>query len=75
MAITVQQFALGLVVAGLGGTLFLQRRPLGRWATRRWRRLGIEVPDELYAKQFGFIGILLVVLGLFTLTGWIGALF
>ncbi len=69
------QYVVGLVVTGLGGTLFLQRQPLGRWATRRWRNLGIDVPEALYAKQFGFIGVLLMILGVLTVTGLLPALF
>lgn len=72
---TLQHIVLGLVAVGAGTILIMRRLPLGRWATRRWGRLGVEVPEELYARQFGFIGVLLVILGLLTLAGLVGVIF
>ncbi|HEC12349.1 MAG TPA: hypothetical protein ENI80_03725 [Acidiferrobacteraceae bacterium] len=61
--------AISLIVACLGLLMVLNRATLGRWASSLYRRLGVDVPNELYAKQFMFVGVLLVVLGFLLATG------
>jgi len=60
------------IIAGILVILFKEK--LGRGATRLYKRMGIEVPQQLYAKQFGFIGILLMLLGFLIGTGLLDAI-
>jgi hypothetical protein len=53
--------ATGDMVVGM--VLIAVRIPEARTAGRFYRKLGIDVPDPLYAKQFLFIGVLLVLFG------------
>jgi len=55
------------IIAGVLAILFKEK--LGRGATRLYKRMGIEVPQQLYAKQFAFIGVLLMILGFLMGTG------
>ncbi|WP_455202161.1 hypothetical protein [Kaarinaea lacus] len=45
------------------------RAPIGQKAAELYKKIGIEVPDELYTKQFMFIGILLMIVGFLGATG------
>lgn len=55
------------IIAGVLVIVF--KRPLGAGATRLYRRLGIEVPEAMYIRQFVFVGVLLMVLGFLITTG------
>ncbi len=62
-----------ILATGLG--LVLGRRWLARHATRLYHRLGLEVPEDDYARQFYFIGILTMVLGFLLATGLLETLY
>jgi len=49
--------------------MILFKEKLGRGATRLYKRMGIEVPQQLYTRQFVFIGILFMILGFLMGTG------
>ena len=54
------------------GVIFIKFRfPIGRKAAIVYKKIGIEVPEDLYAKQFVFIGILLMIVGFLGATGLI----
>jgi len=55
------------IIAGVLMIFFKEK--LGRSATRLYRRIGVEVPQQLYTKQFAFVGILLMILGFLMGTG------
>jgi len=55
------------IIAGVLMILF--KETLGRGATRLYKRMGVEVPQQLYTKQFVFIGVLFMLLGFLTGTG------
>ncbi|HEB59556.1 MAG TPA: hypothetical protein ENJ01_10060 [Gammaproteobacteria bacterium] len=55
------------IIAGVLVIVF--KRPLGAGATRLYRRLGIDVPESLYIRQFVFVGVLLMILGFLLGTG------
>ena len=43
------------------GVLFVKfRAPIGQKAAVVYQKLGIEIPEELYKKQFAFIGVMIV---------------
>ena len=54
---------LGLAFLFAGLLLIRFRYRVVPWLRERYRRLGIEVPEETYARQFVFIGILMIVFG------------
>jgi len=52
------------------GVLFVKfRAPIGQKAAVLYQQLGIEIPEELYKKQFAFIGVLMMVVGFLAATG------
>ncbi len=52
-----------------GVLMILFKEKLGRGATHLYKRMGVEVPQQLYTKQFVFIGILFMLLGFLLGTG------
>ncbi len=60
---------IGLVCVALGVVLILAREGAGRHAAALYRKIGIDVPGHQYARQFRFIGVLLIVLGALVVTG------
>ncbi len=64
------QFLAGVLFVAAGLGLIRFRRPLATRLARFYRRLGLDVPDERYALQFRFIGILAIVLGVLTAFGF-----
>ncbi len=54
---------LGLAFLFAGLLLIRLRGRIVPWLRERYRRLGIEVPEATYARQFVFIGILMIVFG------------
>lgn len=61
--------ATSFIIACLGLLMILNRVKLGRGASSMYRRLGVDVPEGLYAKQFMFVGVLLLVLGFLLASG------
>jgi len=64
-----QIFSWLLVAAGL--VFFYYRLPLAAKAADIYSKLGMNVSVELYAKQFAFIGIMMVAVGFLSITGLI----
>lgn len=60
---------ISFAITCLGVIMVLTRARLGRGAASLYRRLGINVPDELYAKQFMFVGVLVTLFGFLLATG------
>lgn len=58
-----------LAITCLGMMMVFSRARLGRGAASLYRRLGINVPEELYAKQFMFVGVLVTLFGFLLATG------
>jgi len=61
----------GILFILLGMVIFLVRAPISRKAAAWYQKIGISVPADRYARQFGFVGILMMVAGFLTLTGMI----
>jgi hypothetical protein len=61
--------AIGLLVLGL--LLIGCRHVIGRGLAGLYRRIGIDVPEATYLKQFLFVGVLLIILGFLTASGLI----
>ena len=66
-----QANVISLLFIVLGIVLIKLRLPIGRRAAILYKKIGIEVPEDLYAKQFVFIGILLMIVGFLGATGLI----
>ena len=60
---------LGMAFMVLGAILIAVRASASRKSANLYRRWGIEVPEDKYAKQFVFIGLLLIILGFLISTG------
>jgi hypothetical protein len=61
----------GVALMLAGTLLVLVRSAAGRKAAALYRKLRIEVPEELYAKQFAFVGILMIIFGFLVSTGMV----
>ena len=59
----------GVLFVVTGVLLIKQKNRIGNKSAILYKKLGINVPQDLYAKQFGFIGVLLVVVGVLTGAG------
>ncbi|HHC72326.1 MAG TPA: hypothetical protein ENK54_05450 [Thiotrichales bacterium] len=59
---------LGVVFSLLGLLAIVFRMRLAPWFADLYRRIGIEVPQEKYIKQFFFVGIMMLILGLLIVT-------
>jgi len=59
----------GAALMALGVTLILLRRGISYYMAAGYRKIGIDIPQDKYAKQFVFIGAILVVLGFLAATG------
>lgn len=64
--------AFGLLILGL--LLMGLRHVLSRRLAALYRRVGIDVPEATYIKQFLFVGVLLLILGFLTASGLISSL-
>ena len=53
----------------LGVLFVLLRHTIARSSVGLYRKIGIDVPVETYARQFLFIGVLLMVVGFLGVTG------
>ena len=61
----------GIAFIVLGIILIWQRRGICRYLVAWYRKIGIEVPEDKYTKQFVFIGMIIVVLGFLAASGQI----
>ena len=64
-----QTSLIGLLFIVSGVVLIKFRTLIGRRAATLYKKMGIEVPDEQYIKQFVFIGILLMIIGFLGASG------
>lgn len=53
----------------LGFVMIKTKTQLGIKAAHVYQKLGLDVPEEQYAKQFKFVGILLMIIGFLGATG------
>ena len=65
----------GLIFIILGVVMVKLRTPIGQKAADLYKKIGIEVPEELYIKQFAFIGVLLMIVGFLGATGLLSQFF
>lgn len=65
----------GMLFLGIGLLLIGLRRSAGRKAAEIYRKFGVDVAEEQYAKQFGFVGILFIILGFIAVTDMSGSIF
>ena len=61
----------GIVLIVVGVALIQLRRVLSQYLLRLYQKIGVEVPEEKYAQQFVFVGVIVVVLGFLMATGLI----
>lgn len=59
----------GLIFIIIGFLLIKFRSPIGQKAAVLYQKLGIEIAEEMYEKQFAFIGVLMMVVGFLGATG------
>ena len=48
--------------------------PIGQRAAILYKKIGVDVPEDLYTKQFAFIGVLLMIVGFLGATGLLSQL-
>ncbi|MGD8566717.1 MAG: hypothetical protein PVJ39_01335 [Gammaproteobacteria bacterium] len=53
----------------LGVILIKLRNPIGKKAVTWYKKVGIEVPEDIYIKQFVFVGVMLMLIGFLGATG------
>lgn len=61
----------GLSLIVLGVMLIRLRQGISQYVATWYRKIGIDVPIDKYARQFVFIGVILTVLGFLVITGFI----
>lgn len=66
---TITGTAFGLIFIIIGVLFIKFRSPIGQKAAVIYQKLGIEIPEELYEKQFAFIGVLMMIVGFLGATG------
>lgn len=59
----------GLLFIILGVVCIKFRAPIGHKAAVIYQKLGIDISEELYQKQFAFIGVLMMIVGFLGATG------
>jgi len=59
----------GLLFIIVGVVLVKFRSPIGQKAALIYQKVGIEIPEHLYEKQFAFIGVLMMIVGFLGATG------
>lgn len=59
----------GLIFIIVGVALIKFRSPIGQKAATIYQKLGIDIPEPLYEKQFAFIGVLMMIVGFLGATG------
>lgn len=60
---------ISLLFIVLGVVVIKLREPIGQKAAILYKKIGVDVPEDLYTKQFAFIGVLLMVVGFLGATG------
>ncbi len=60
-----------LVLMLMGVVLIWQRRVVSHYLAVCYRKIGLDVPEERYARQFVYVGSILALLGFLMLTGLI----
>lgn len=70
MTIT-SELGTGIVIFLLGIVLIRLRHVISRHMAKWYRKIGIDVPEDKYAKQFAFVGLIISVLGFLVATGFI----
>ena len=68
MAVT-SELGSGIALIVLGVILIRLRTEISRYLMTWYRKIGIEVPEDKYAKQFVYIGVIVVVLGFLAASG------
>ena len=68
MAIT-SELGSGIALIVLGVILIRLRTGISRYLVRWYRKIGIDVPEDKYTKQFVFIGMIMAVLGFLAASG------
>ena len=63
------ELASGFILIVFGIVLIQLRRGISRYMVALYKKMGVDVPEDKYAKQFVFVGIILVVLGFLAATG------
>lgn len=59
----------GFIFIICGFLLIKFRTPIGGKAAILYQKLGIEIAEEMYQKQFVFIGVLMMIVGFLGVTG------
>ena len=73
-ATTTTTTSIGLAVLVIGLLLIVLRRPIAAWAAAFYKKIGLEVSEEKYSRQFTIIGFILLILGFLVATGLINAI-
>ena len=60
-------FGLLFIISGV--LLVKFRVPIGQKSAILYQKLGIDIPESTYAKQFAFIGVLMMIVGFLGATG------
>ncbi|GMR07035.1 MAG: hypothetical protein BMS9Abin26_0037 [Gammaproteobacteria bacterium] len=66
---TSSEWGAGLALIVLGVMLIRLRHGISLYVMTWYRKIGIDIPEDKYAKQFVFIGVILMVLGFLAATG------
>lgn len=53
----------GVVLIVLGVALIRLRRGVSQYMVTWYRKIGVDVPEDKYARQFVFVGVMMMVLG------------
>ncbi len=61
----------GIIIFVLGFMLVRLRHGFSRYMVTLYQKIGVDVPEDKYAKQFAFVGIITSVLGILVATGLI----
>ncbi len=65
------ELAAGIGLVALGVILARLRRGISRHVAAWYRKIGVDIPEDTYAKQFVFIGVMLGILGFLVASGLI----
>lgn len=61
----------GVVLIVLGVILIMLRQRVSQYMVTWYRKVGIDVPEDKYARQFVFVGVMMAVLGFLVASGLI----
>lgn len=59
----------GLIFILIGMGFIKKKTQIGRKAAVIYKKIGLDVPEDLYSMQFFFIGVLLIIVGFLAVTG------